>query len=235
MPNAYHRWIKTSWHLVTFCQLPCINLHHCRQDSLSLELNQLFHLILIILIPILSTNSCFCLQFSHLYTLLPPTKNPQLLNGYIKSQAINLIKGSINQPIPNQTNSVAATTHSNDLHLKKKTTRTSLLSWTFGAKPPGKRNGLSETPLGRWEALKSGVFSLASRIRLHSVGILRHSKKQKKLPNPPFSQDSATPVAGTRCLHLLRCKHPDHTSSWSRSSGCGTLPWKLRLFIERMS
>lgn len=120
MPNAYHRWIKTSWHLVTFCQLPCINLHHCRQDSLSLELNQLFHLILIILIPILSTNSCFCLQFSHLYTLLPPTKNPQLLNGYIKSQAINLIKGSINQPIPNQTNSVAATTHSNDLHLKKK-------------------------------------------------------------------------------------------------------------------
>ena len=104
------------------CQLPCINLHQCRQDSLSLELNQLFHLILIILIPIFSTNLCFCLQFSHLYTLLPPTKNPQLLNGYIKSQAINLIKGSINQPIPNQTNSVAATTHSNDLHVIQKKT-----------------------------------------------------------------------------------------------------------------
>lgn len=70
--------------------------------------------------PIFSTILCFCLRFSHLYTLLPPKKNPQLLNGYIKSQAINLIKGSINQPIPNQTNSVAATTHSNDLHVIKK-------------------------------------------------------------------------------------------------------------------
>ena len=105
MPNAYDKWIKKRWNVVTSVNCLASIFIIASNTVWVWNWSNLFHWYW-------SSWYCSCCtylldNFMLLLTNFPPVhiastrKKAQELNGYI-NQAINLINGSINQPKPNQ-------------------------------------------------------------------------------------------------------------------------------------